>query len=138
MTRENTAPGRDPRPNVIVISVSGDNNSVSGNWVAVGGRDATQHQVTSGYEDLARAVEKILQRIPELGLDSDAREDLECHSREVLDEVAKEQPDEKRLRRVIDVIKAKLMQLAQSAGTGANAGIHELAQHSINELQLPF
>lgn len=63
-----------------------------------GGQDNTQ-QIAPGFEDIARAVAGTLERLGQLGLTDEERDDAEVSGREVLEEVVRPEPDEGVVRR---------------------------------------
>jgi len=108
---------------------------VKGAQLAWNNTRVTQNQqIAPGFEEVARIVTDLLNRLPILGLpEPDARDAAE-HGRVVLAEVARPEPDRGIVRRGLTAIKGALAELAAGLVTGANAGAVEVGKDLVRTL----
>ena len=123
-------PATPLRPQVI----HGDNIVISGSHVNVATRSGSVSQqipVTSGYEDLARAVKEALELLgTEPNLDEDDRGIAREASATVLEEIVKESPDHPRVKRALATLRGVLSSATNAAAAAAASGlIQQLVVH---------
>jgi hypothetical protein len=107
--------------------VAWDNVTVTQNQTNTG-------QVAPGFEEVARAVAAVLERLADLGLpEPDARDAAE-HGAVVLAEVARPEPDRGVIRRGLAGLKGALAQLAAGLVSGANEGAVEVGKQLVRSL----
>jgi len=95
-------------------------------------------QITPGYEALALAVTKTLERIADVGLTEDDRVEAESVATEILHEVTQPEPSPGRIRRGLAALKGFLMPIAYGAQAGAAEEARELARTAIDHLGSAF
>jgi hypothetical protein len=123
-------PATSQRPQVI----HGDNIVISGSHVNVathGGSVSQQVPVTSGYEDLARAVKDALELLAsDSDLDEDDRATAQDASAAVLEEIVKESPDHSRVKKSLAALRGVLASATNAAAAAAASGlIQQLVVH---------
>jgi hypothetical protein len=123
-------PATPPRPQVI----HGDNIVIAGGHVNVatrGGSVSQQVPVTSGYEDLARAVKDALELLDtEPDLDDDDRDTAQEASTAILEEIVKESPDRPRVKKALAALRGVLASATNAAAAAAASGlIQQLVVH---------
>ncbi len=91
-------------------------------------------QVSPGYEALAAAVVKTLEDLPAAGLNEDDLADANEVGQEILAEVVKPEPDQRKLKKAVAALKGYLSPLLVGAVAGAAAGAHQWAQTAIEQL----
>jgi hypothetical protein len=110
------------------------NGDVNGAQLAWGNEHVSQNQdnstktIAAGYESLADAVVALLQKLPEIGLDSDSTCDVTDSSNEILEEVTSEAPEPKRIRRALHVLKGVLAPLSKGIAAGVTAAVEPEVQ----------
>lgn len=96
-------------------------------------------QIAPGFEAMAQAVAKTLERLPDAGLAQDDLHDAEAAARDVLAEVTKPVPDRGKIRRALSSLKGFLAPIAIGLAAGAvEGGAHEWARVAIEQLSRPF
>lgn len=95
-------------------------------------------QVAPGFEAIAQAVAKTLERLPEIGLAEEDLQDATEAARDVLSEVTRAEPDRGKIRRAISSLKGYLAPIATGFVTGVAAGAHDWARMAIEQLGRPF
>ncbi len=112
-----------PRPQVI----HGDQIVITGSHVNVathGGSVSQQLPVTSGYEDLARAVKEALELLAtESTLDEDDRNTAQEASATVLEEIVTESPDQSRVKKALAALRDVLSSTTNAAAAAAASGL---------------
>lgn len=117
---------------------------VTGTQLAWGNQtvNQTQHsqaeKIAPGFEAVAQAVVKTLERLHEVGLADDDRHDAETVANEALAEVTQTQPDRGKLRRALNALKGYLAPVAFGLVTGSAEGAQEWARTAIEQLGTPF
>ncbi|WIX92579.1 hypothetical protein [Amycolatopsis sp. DG1A-15b] len=114
------------------------NGGVSGAQIAWNNDTVTQNQqnassdVALGYESLAKLITDLLQQLPQVGLDEQARLDTEDAAKEVLKEITgTEAPEPGRLRRALTVLRGGLAPIATGIVSGLAAGAEDWAKAAI-------
>lgn len=115
--------------NAPVVIVNGDHAQV-----AFGNQSVTQNAqpVAAGYDELAKAIGAVLERIDQL--DPDDRELAAESGREVLTELVKAEPDRSVLKRGVTHLRGVLAPLVTPAVAGAGEGLATWAQTMIEGL----
>jgi hypothetical protein len=109
------------------------------NNVNVTQNQQNSEQVAPGFEDVARVVANVLQRIAQLGLPEQDAQDATESANVVLAEVVRPEPDRGVIRRGLNAIKGTLSPLVAGLLTGAQAGSVELGKELVKELgQISF
>jgi hypothetical protein len=109
--------------------------------VAWGSKNVDQSQTTtqqtaSGFESLAEAVARTLERLSDAGLSASDHEDAELAAQELLAEVAQTEPNKSKLRPRWGSLKWLLTPIASGAATGAGEGAREWTQKAIESLSV--
>lgn len=98
----------------------------------------TRQKIAPGFEAIAAAVAKTLERLPDAGLAEDDWQDAEGAARDVLAEVTQTEPDRGKIRRAISSIKGVLAPVAMGLVAGGADGAREWARMAIEQLGRPF
>jgi hypothetical protein len=93
------------------------------------------HRVTSGFEELAEAVEKTLTQLPRFGLTAEDSEDASASATDILVEVGHPSPDRGKIRRSLAALRGILQPIASQAAIGAGEASHDLARAALEHLQ---
>ncbi|WP_345033799.1 right-handed parallel beta-helix repeat-containing protein [Kutzneria kofuensis] len=92
-------------------------------------------QVAPGFEEVARVVTAVLERLADLGLPAADVRDATQNANEVLAEVARPEPDRGVVRRAcLTALKGVLAQLAAGLLTGVNAGAVEVGKDLVRDI----
>ena len=91
----------------------------------------TVQRVAPGYEALAEAITDLLQRLPEMGLTPEAREDAETAGKEILGEIVRNEPRLGPIRRSLAVIRGSLAAIAAGGAAGVAAGVSDGVQEAV-------
>jgi hypothetical protein len=91
-------------------------------------------QVAPGFEEVARVVTAVLERLADLGLPASDVRDATENANEVLAEVARPEPDRGVVRRGLTALKGVLAQLAAGLLTGVNAGAVEVGKDLVRDI----
>jgi hypothetical protein len=96
-------------------------------------------QIAPGFEVIAQAVAKTLERLPSAGLAEDDQQDAEAAARDVLVEVTQSAPDRGKIRRALASLKGFLAPIAMSlAEGGAEESAHEWPRMAVEQLSRAF
>jgi hypothetical protein len=121
---------------IITTHIGGD---LSGH-VAIANRGDTNQtqyrvdQVAPGFEAVAQAVAGTLERLSDMGLSEEDLEDAEAAANEVLEEVARPNPERRKVKRAVTALMGALALVASGAVSGASEGAHELARKAFEHL----
>lgn len=111
-------------PVVINNVTNGDGAQVAWGNEQVTQTSNTQNQIASGFEPVAQALAKVLEGLPNAGLDAADQEMVREETDKVLHEVTKTEPDQGLVKRGVALVKGVLSPVA----TGAQEGISESAK----------
>jgi hypothetical protein len=91
-------------------------------------------QISQGFEAIAQAVAKTLEQLPAAGLDDEDRREAEAAANDVLSEVTQPEPDRRKIRRALAMLRGILTPLAIGAAKGEAAGVQDWAHTAIDQL----
>lgn len=116
-----------------VINIHGDRAQIA--W---GNQEVHQHheqnEVAPGFEAIALALVSTLERLAEAGLSDDDRSTVEEAANEVLEEVTKDHPDRRMVKRGVAAVKGILAPLALGVQSGMNDGARDWARAAVEQL----
>jgi hypothetical protein len=95
-------------------------------------------QIAPGFEAIAQAVVRTLERLPAVGLTEQDQQDAEDAAREILTEVTEPEPDRGKVRRALSALKGLLAPVAVGLTAGTAEGAQEWAKTAIEQLGTPF
>lgn len=101
-----------------IVVVNGDHAQLAWDNQTVT-QNQNQGAIAPGFEQVATALVELLKRLPEMGLDSDSREDVEVSANEALAEVTKPEPNKGKIRRALASIRGML----DTASTGVQVAV---------------
>lgn len=95
-------------------------------------------QIAPGFEAIAQAVVRTLERLPAVGLTEQDQQDAEDAAREILTEVTEPEPDRGKVRRALSALKGLLAPVAVGLTAGTAEGAQEWAKTAIEQLGTHF
>lgn len=117
-----------------VVTVNGDHAQVS--WD--GGTNIQSHdqsqRVAEGYEDVAKTLADLLGHLTDLGLSDEDAQDLREAGEQVLAEVTQDEPDRRKVRRGVQVLKGLLAPVATGVSQAVTSESAELAREGFEAL----
>ncbi|NKY99062.1 hypothetical protein [Nocardiopsis alborubida] len=93
-----------------------------------------QAEIAPGHENPARAVARILDRLPSADLGETENEDARHAAAEILEEATQPEPDQGRTRRAWLLLRGLLSPLARGAESGSQAAAHDWARTAIEQI----